>query len=490
MLNQLDYLKILVCGIVFVLQSCKKSIDPDFSTTTYPSKIEKIIVAKCATAGCHNDKSYQNAANLNLSDWNKMFEGGVSGSVVIPFSPNQSSLMQFINTYDDLGIKASPTMPINETPLTRDEVLTIRDWIKNGCLSKDGEIPFASNIASRGKAYISNQGCDIVSVVDAETKLVMRYVKVGNDNAQIEVPHCLRVSPDRKYWYVCFTNGKYVQKYDANTDTLVAEVNIGVGSWNILKISSDSKNAFVSDFSNNGKLVELDLNTMTIKTSLSGSGLFSFPHGIAYSKTKDTIYVTAQYGNMIYRVIPSIPQIDQISIQKGAAPVTTPQLLDPHEVLMNPDFSRYFITCQASNELRVMDASVDTLLKVIPMGIYPLEFAMSSNKNLLFVCNQEDNNPIYPQFKGSIYVVDMNSLTIVKKIYEKFYQPHGLVVDDKRGLLYVASRNADPNGPAPHHLSECNGRNGFFHVIDINTWKLVKPTSELSVDSYSMDVRE
>jgi YVTN family beta-propeller protein len=490
MSNRVGFIFILVVVIALSFPSCKKSVDPAFLTTSYPASVEKIIVTKCATAGCHNDKSYQNAANLNLSDWNKMLEGGVSGAVVIPFSPNQSSLMQFINTYDDLGIKASPTMPINEAPLFRNEVLTIRNWIKEGCPSKDGEIPFASNSTSRGKAYISNQGCDNVSVIDAETKLVMRYVKVGKDETQIEVPHCLRVSPDSKYWYVCFTNGSYVQKFDANADTLVSEVNIGAGSWNILKISPDSKNAFVSDFSNNGKLVELDLNTMTIKSTLSGSGLFSFPHGVAYTKTKDTLYITAQYGNMIYRVIPSIPQIDQLSIQKGVAPVTTPQLLDPHEIVMSPDYSRYFITCQASNELRVMDASADTLLRVVPMGLYPLEFAISPKKNLLFVCNQEDNNPIYPQFKGSIYVVDMSSFIVVKKIYEKFYQPHGIVVDDKRGLLYVSSRNADPTGPAPHHLSECNGRNGFFHVIDINTWKLVKPTSELSVDSYSMDVRE
>jgi DNA-binding beta-propeller fold protein YncE len=135
-----------------------------------------------------------------------------------------------------------------------------------------------------------------------------------------------------------------------------------------------------------------------------------------------------------------------------------------------------------------MQTGVDTLLKVIPVGKYPLEMAASKSKELLFVTCQEDTNP-NPLAKGSIYVIDMKTLTVVKIIKEKFYQPHGIAIDDKRDLLYVISRNADRNGPAPHHISECGNRNGFFHVININTWQRVSPTSEVSVDPYSADVR-
>lgn len=482
---------LILLGILSILGfACKKMIDPAFTNTHYPADIEEIFVNKCATAGCHNDKSYQNAANLNMSSWESLLQGGVSGSVVIPFSVNQSSLLQFINTYDDLGIRSSPTMPINGQALSREEVIRVKTWIAEGCPSRNGEIPFASNPTTRAKAYITNQGCDLVSVVDAETRLVMRYVSVGHDPNQIELPHRIAVSPDGKYWYLCFTNGSYVQKFDAHYDTLVSEVFIGPAMWNIIVTSSDGKKAFVSDLSSNGKLVELDLMNMTVSKTLQGSGLFTFPHGLAYSQTHDTIYSTAQYGNMIYRIIPSVPQVDKISLVKGALPITTPQLQDPHEVLMSPDYSKYFVTCRSSNELRVMAAGVDTLLKVIPMGIHPLTFDYSKKRNLLFITNQEDPNPVYPMFKGSVYVVDMNTLTVVRKIYEKFYQPHGIGVDDKKDLLYVASRNADATGPAPHHISECEGRNGFFHVIDLNTWQVVKSASEVSVDSYSLGVRE
>lgn len=470
-------------GILFF--SCNKLIDPSFKQSAYPKDIEKILVNKCATAGCHNDQSAINAAGLNLSSFAKLFEGGGSGAVVIPFSPNQSSLMQFINTYADLGLQATPTMPLNGTVLSRDEVTTVKNWITSGCPDIEGNIPFSSNADSRTKAYISNQGCDLVSVVDAETGLVMRYVKVGKLENASEVPHNIRVSPDRKYWYVCFIDGSYIQQFDAATDKLVDTYEIGSGLWNIVKISSDGKKAFASSLESNGKLVEVNLETKALKKY---DGLFVNPHGIALTKNSDTIYITAQNGNMIYRLIPSLVDVQSISLQKGVPPVTTQGILDPHEIMMNESYSKYFITCQTSNEVRVMQAGVDTLLKVIPVGATPLEMTMSKNKDLLFVTCQEDANPNLLS-KGSVYVIDMNTLAVVKIIKEKFFQPHGLAVDEQRNLLYVASRNVAPGGPAPHHTSACNGNNGFFHIIDINTWQLHRPGTELSVDPYSVDFR-
>ena len=133
-----------------------------------------------------------------------------------------------------------------------------------------------------------------------------------------------------------------------------------------------------------------------------------------------------------------------------------------------------------------MNARTDTLIDILPTGTFPLEFAISVSKNLLFVVCQEDNNPVYPLFKGSVYVFDLNTRQLVRKIYERFYQPHGIAVDDKNGLLYISSRNVDADGPAPHHVSSCEGRNGFYHIIDLNTWQTIRRSAEISVDPYSI----
>ena len=49
----------------------------------FPPSVQITFTNKCATAGCHNEKSYRNAGGLNLSSWEALFAGGNNGSVVV-----------------------------------------------------------------------------------------------------------------------------------------------------------------------------------------------------------------------------------------------------------------------------------------------------------------------------------------------------------------------------------------------------------------------
>lgn len=475
-----------VIGLLFFLDSCKKDPLVVDSSVGFPIEIQQIFQKKCATAGCHNNKSFQNAARLNLTSWEKLvYDGGVSGSVVVPFRPEFSSLFQFINSYEDLGLTAEPQMPINGDPLSREEVLTIKNWITEGCKNDQGEIPFADGFQSRKKVFIANQGCDIIAVIDPVSKLIMRYVTVGKKSTT-EAPHFLDMSSDGLYWYACFTDGEVVQKFETSTGNLVGEVQIGIGAWNVVKLTDDGKTAFVSDLSNNGRIAEINTSSMTLTRMYQGPNLFTNPHGIGITATNDTLYVTAQNGNCFYRFIPKATSNTLISLVPGEVPNFTVGTYDPHEIIFNPDRSMYFFSCQSSNEVRVFDAKSDTLIKVIPVGVLPLEFAISKKKNLLFVSCSEEPNPNAPSLKGSVEFIDLNTLQVVRSIYGKFFQPHGLVVNEETDELFVASRNADPTGPPPHHISECGNRNGYFEVFDINTGEQITTAKELSVDPYSV----
>ncbi len=453
----------------------------------YPDKIADIMLTKCATAGCHNIKSYQNANGLLLETYSALFKGGNSGAVVVPYSVQNSSLFSFCNTYEDMGLISKPSMPLNQPVLTRDEVQTLKDWISNGAPDKNGNIPFSDNAAKRRKIYITAQGCDLVAVVDAASQLIMRWIPVGV-LPDIESPHCLRVSPDGKYWYVSFTGGQYFQRFDAATDKLVDQLLLGVGNWNIFKISPDGKTAMVSDQSSTnlngrkGKLKLIDLEKMQIISSFDD---FDEPHGVASNADCSVWYVTKQAGRSVYRV-----DMLQVLVQEiPLGPAATLTDLYPHEIIMSPDYSKYFITCQKTNELRVMDAKADTLLKIIPMGTFPQEFTMSHKKPYLYVSCMEDQDT-EPNYRGSMYVVNYETLELVKKIPGPFFQPHALVADDIGNLVYVISRNVDASGPAPHHTGVCGPRSGYFNVVDMSTLELrTRKRYELSADPYSGDVR-
>ncbi|MBA3647849.1 MAG: hypothetical protein H0W62_04745 [Chitinophagales bacterium] len=476
---------ILYSTVIF--SSCKKDNSSTIIPSDYPADVAKIVDTKCSVTGCHNTASKLGAGSLDMSTWTHLFEGGSGGSVVIPYRSDESYVMFFVNTDSTRGISLKPTMPYLRPPLSDDEYNTLKNWIDAGAPNSEGTVAFSDD-PNRKKFYVANQGCDEVTVFDSKTLLAMRYIKVGiSDN--IETPHQIRVSPDGQYWYVIFVASTVMQKFRTSDDTHVGDIDIGVGSWNTMCFSADSKYAFAVDWEDQGKVVYVDLENMKVLKTYSGSDLFSWPHGSAVNSSFTTLYVTSQYGNYINKIDitdPLFPDVQKTVIKPGQQPNTIPNTYDPHEILLSPDESKYFVTCQASNEVRVMDAATDTLIKVIPVGTYPLEMSVSKVHPYLFVtCMQDPCGQ--PACRGSVYVLDYNTLEVVKVLQSELFQPHGVAVDDENEKVYISNRNIDPNGPPPHHTSECGGKNGFIRIIDMNLLEFLPGyRTEVSVDPYSV----
>jgi len=504
-MRKVRYLLVLVITAVFItvicVTSCVHKPYPVPVDNGYPPEIATIMINRCATAGCHDAASYQNADNLLLDTWDHLFNGGTNGAVVVPYSTTYSSLLYFINTDSSLGTVALPTMPTAMPYLTKDEYMTFYNWIAKGAPDKNGNIPFASNPDTRQKIYLTQQGCDLLAVIDAQRQVVMRYIPIGTDPAAIESPHCVRISSDGMYAYVSFLAGNYVQKIDTRTDAVIGAANVGSqipggsgGSWNIVYLSPGDTALETSDWEGNGLITQVNTNSMTVTpgTTNSGSGLFVYPHGITSNITFDTFFVTAQYGNTIYKVAFDGSYYKTLSLD-GNLPATTNNLdsssPNPHEILMAPDYSKYFVTCQSTNQVKVIDAHTNAILATIPVGIFPQEIAISTTQPYIFVTCQEDVSTFSGR-KGSVYVINYNTFEIVKRLDGDFYQPHGVTVDDKDGLVFIASTNANPNGPAPHHATACAGRDGWYTVFNLNTLTAANNTRyEVTVMPYSAATR-
>ncbi len=455
----------------------------------YPTAISEIMQTQCATSGCHNTTSKAAAAGLSFSTWNELMQGGRNGAVIIPYRSDQSWTLFFINTFNELGISLEPNMPFNKAPLSKEKVLVIRDWIDAGAPDFNGYVKFSDD-ANRRKVYVTNQGCDMVTVVDAASQLAMRYIDIGI-SATTEAPHMIKVDPQNRYWYVVFTAGTAIQKFDARTDEKVGELDVGVGAWNTLVISENGKTGFMVNWEANGSIVRMDLENMQEIQRYAGTGEFSWPHGIAYHEPSEMLYVTAQTGNFVYKIDISdsiFIEKEEISIEPGKPPIGISSL-DPHEVLLSPDGSKYFLTCQKTNDVRVVSTENDSVIAIIPTGDFPQEMAISYTTPYLFVTCMEEACA-EPKCHGSVAVINYETNTLVKELQYKSFQPHGIAVDDVERLVYVASRNTNPSGPAPHHAASCDGRNGYLQLINLVTLEFVTNyKTELSVDPYSIAVR-
>lgn len=450
----------------------------------FPEPVRNIFITRCATAGCHNAASYTAAGGLLLDSWEHLFDGGSNGAVVVPYSVDNSPLLYFINTYPDLGPVAEPTMPQNAAPLTRDEYLTIRNWIAAGAPDANGNIPFAANPAGRQKIYATQQGCDLVAVIDAKKNVVMRYIQAGVDY-KTETPNYIRVSPDGMYAYLCFWNGTYLQKIDTHTDTIIATLNLGGAYRKTLHLSPDGSHLMLTNWLGQDITV-VNTTTMQVEKTYPAAG-FENPESIAANASFNTFYITSRFGNTIYKLsrngsVQKLP-VDNLPVTTLHTNATP----DPYRILMAKDYSRYFITCENTDELRVMSTAGDKLIKTIPVGNKPQEMAMSVTHPYLFItCNDTLATP----YVGSVCVINYNTLEIVRKIEGPFFQPYGIAVDDRNGKIFIFNRNDDRNGPRPHHSSPCNGRNGYYLIYDLNTLQPFNSRRyEVSVDPYTADTR-
>ncbi|MBK8658706.1 MAG: hypothetical protein IPN22_07490 [Bacteroidetes bacterium] len=105
----------------------------------------------------------------------------------------------FCNTYDDLGTKSitlyafeynSAFTRRSNYPARLDRCRCARlQWSYSFCQLRHAQ-----------KVYITNQGCDVVSVIDPETNLLMRYIPVGTA-AGIEAPQSSSFA--RQFFLVC-----------------------------------------------------------------------------------------------------------------------------------------------------------------------------------------------------------------------------------------------------------------------------------------------
>jgi DNA-binding beta-propeller fold protein YncE len=431
-----------------------------------------------------------------METWSSLYLGSRGGSPVVPYSPEMSYLLYAVNTDTSLGPSLRPTMPIGGAHLTAAEYHMLEQWIADGARNVVGELRFP-DIATRRKWYVTNQGCDLVAVLDAESRQIMRYVSVGQSAAP-EQPHNVKVSKDGNFWYAVFlSNNPYLEQYSTLTDQKVAQIRIGNGNWNTFTISEDGKfGVAVSFLSSPGAsdktVVIVDLVNGIVSESLH----FDDPvHGSCAHPTLSRYYITKQSGNELitidYDSQGHVVNDDVIDLLQGHPAHAGDGTLRPHEVIFAPDGSKYFVTCQSANEVRVYESTNNTLLQVINVGDEPVEMAMSPTTGQLFVTCMEDitSFPNAPQQHGSVAVIDVTSNALVKSIYTG-YQPHGVVIDAASGYAIVANRNVNPNGPAPHHTTSCGGRNGYLTAIDLSTLELIPNFKcEMSSDPYSVAVK-
>jgi len=473
---------LVLCALVVFSSSCvhKVKVQPQPGAGEFPADVAVIMQTKCAITGCHNQASYGNADSLLLDNWTHLFQGGSDGAVAVPYSPEWSTLLYYVNTSDHGPIR-QPLMPYSTNfkplpPLTLQEYTALYNWIQNGAPDAKGNIAFATDATTRQKCYLVHGSCNrMIAVIDAATGLMMRAIPIGNDQGQTsQNGHGMRVSPDGMYAYVSVLGFNMLDKIDTRTDKVVDSLDLsaaeslygqrGSNQWGDMRISPDGNSILLCDWTGFGCALLINTQSMTVT---SGWGSLTWPHAVVANAKFDTFFVTANIGNTVYkladRYIGSLNVIDTTPPSTQPTSIGLPQP-NPHDIVMSPDYTKLFVSCQSRARIQVINAHTGQILDSIFVGTYPQDMAISSVYPYLFVCCMQDPAP--GAGLGSVYVINYNTMQIVKKITNNFYAPHGITVDDKDGLVYIASTN---QGGGACNVSSCSDPNGWYSAYNLST---------------------
>ncbi|MFN8395761.1 MAG: YncE family protein [Bacteroidia bacterium] len=384
----------------------------------------------------------------------------------------------------------APTMPLGGDPLDEIDYQLVKRWIQLGAKNRDDEERFPPK-PKRRKWYVGHYGCDWVTVLDAETRQIMRYIAVGGDPEIREALYDVTVSPDGQHWYASYAVYRTsLDKYSTLTDELVASIPLGHSAWDNLSITQDGSLGFLASYTRE-EVAVLDLQNDQMVGTPQPLGIETLTPTI--HPTLNRIYFPAFTQSLLvifdYDAQGVLTNRREVDLLQGS-PNPFPGELQPLQIAFAPDGNKYFVSCWNSHEIRVYDAANDGLIQVIPLPSGAANMAVSPSTGRLFAsCPDDAVTFTGPHELGSIAVVDIASHQLEGMRYAG-YQPYGLVADEVERQLLVAARNELTSGPSQHHPSSCQGRNGYLTLLDMQTLTVVSGFNpELSVDPITLSIK-
>jgi YVTN family beta-propeller protein len=131
---------------------------------------------------------------------------------------------------------------------------------------------------------------------------------------------------------------------------------------------------------------------------------------------------------------------------------------------MSSDNRFVYVSCQKSNEVRVVDRGTRSVVATIGVGQWPLIIAISPDDRYVYTANRNSND---------VTVIRTSDNTVAATIPDVGPQPHGIALTTDGRYAYVACENVISLIP-PHHPTTGSKRPGFVSVIDLTTKTVVK----------------
>lgn len=439
----------------------------------YAEHIQPIFTSGCAVSGCHTGEdddahvghfkpSEHAGPQFSLRSWEDLMRGSSHGAVVVPYRPLKSHLVFHLNTDTLVAPVSTPHMPLPGSVLPDDQLQTLIRWVSEGAYNEVGAV--ALSAYPEGRVMITNQGEDLVCIVDIAALLVSRYIQAGAANVFAEPPHAphnMTVDKVRGVYYVNLVGAGRILKFRLADNALLGQVS-GITSPTQIALSPGGDTGYVAQFARQRNAIRLfDTQSMTLLDSISSLN-FERPHGIQISPDGRELWATGNSSDNLL-VVNLADQSTELVQLNNQPPGSGFQLL-PYQTVMTSDDRYVYVSCQQSNDVRVVDRATRSVVKSIPVGQWPLILAISPDNRFVYSANRNSND---------VSVIRTSDNTVVATIPNVGPQPHGIDITANGRYAYVSCENVISLIP-PHHPTSGSRRPGFLAVIDLQTNIVVK----------------
>src|SRR5690349_15389012 len=369
---------------------------------------------------------------------------------------------------------------------------------------------FLSPLATRSQSpakkeyllYVLSEAADKISLIrfDGTNAKLDHQIDTGDMPVDIDGPHGIVISPDRRFYYVSIAHGRpfgTVWKYATKDDSVLGKTTLG-NFPATLDITPDGNFLFVVNFNLHGDMVPSSVSVVSTQTMTEVSRITTctMPHGSRLNPQGTKQYSACMMDDMLVEIdtrsfkvtrhfivtknkemgmtgAPALHSTNSTHAMPGMSgghgsepPKPGDNSCSPTWAEPSADGSSVFVACNASSEIVEINANTWELVRRIPArnGVYNLEATHDGTR--LLATNKRDQ---------SVSIYDLKTGKELSRVPTKRKVLHGIVVspDDAYAFVTVEGIGSEP---------------GTVEVIDLATLKTVTtldlPPGAAGIDFY------
>ncbi len=360
--------------------------------------------------------------------------------------------------------------------------------------------------------YVVCESADKIALIRFGPKgaRIEREITTGEMPSDIDGPHGIVVSPDKKFYYVSLGHGRpfgSVWKYSTATNEVVGQVRLGMFPAT-MDISPDGGLLYVVNFNLHGDMIPSSVSVVATERMIEVKRVptCTMPHGSRLTSNGAKQYSACMMDDMLVELdtntlavsrhflltkskemgmsgspashspashSPASHEMSQrASHDAGGHGLEPPKAGDtscsPTWAQPSADGSKVYVACNKSDEIVEVDAASWKVLRRIPArpGVYNLA---ATKDGRLIATNKRDQ---------SVSIIDLKSGRELARVPTKRKVIHGAVVspDNRYAFISVEGIGAEP---------------GTVEIIDLQTFKTVAtvdtPAQAAGIDFFRIE---